>query len=377
MSDPNERDTAHYRRLVVDHVTSMLAYWDRGLRCRFANRAYLTWFGVAPERLIGMTIQELLGPELFALNEPHIRAALRGEEQLFERIVPGPGGTRRHGLAHYIPDVADGEVRGFLVQVTDLSQLKETEQALQREQTLRAQVERDAQALQRLLQERNDILDVLAHEVRQPLHDAAAALRGVEVALQELGDRVGPRLARAHGVVAQVLAKIDNTLAAAALIAGIEGIERQDGDIDTLVATAIADVPPSERGRIRVLRETATRTASMDATLMRLALRNLLTNALKYSPPGSPVTVRLTDSDAPLALLIDVADAGEGIEAALLPRLFERGARGEHADRRSSYGLGLHLVRRVMDLHGGRVLLLRNGTDGATLRLVLDQSVPA
>jgi PAS domain S-box-containing protein len=132
-------DTPHYMRLLVDHIPSMLAYWDRDLRCRFANRAYERWFGVDPDRLVGTSIKDLLGPELFALNEPYIQAALNGDEQVFERVVPGPGGARRHSLATYVPDIADGEVMGFIAHVTEVTKLKETEAAL-RAEALRREV---------------------------------------------------------------------------------------------------------------------------------------------------------------------------------------------------------------------------------------------
>jgi PAS domain S-box-containing protein len=108
----------------------MLAYWDSSLRCRFANRAYERWFGVTPESLIGKHISELLGP-LYPLNLPYIEAALRGEAQEFEREIPDPaGGPARHSQANYIPDVADGVVRGFCALVTDVSALKRAESAL-------------------------------------------------------------------------------------------------------------------------------------------------------------------------------------------------------------------------------------------------------
>lgn len=117
----------------------MLAYWDRDLVCRFANRAYETWFGISPETLLGTSLRDLLGAELFALNEPHIVRALRGEEQTFERIVPGPGGVKRHSLAHYIPDVVNGEVAGFMVQVTDVGRIKDAEaEARRQSETLRS-----------------------------------------------------------------------------------------------------------------------------------------------------------------------------------------------------------------------------------------------
>ena len=124
-------------RRVVDHIPSMLAFWDTSQRCRFANRAYVRWFGVTPESLIGKHISELLGP-LYDLNRPYIEAALRGEAQEFEREIPDPaGGPPRLSLASYIPDVVDGVVRGFCAQVTDVAALKRVQRALREsEQTL-------------------------------------------------------------------------------------------------------------------------------------------------------------------------------------------------------------------------------------------------
>jgi PAS domain S-box-containing protein len=112
----------HLQR-IVERIPSMLAYWDRELICRYANPAYREWFGVDPDSLIGHTLRELLGPKLFALNEPYARAALSGVEQRFERDVIGPAGVRR-SLARYLPDVQGSEVRGFIAYVTDVTPLK-------------------------------------------------------------------------------------------------------------------------------------------------------------------------------------------------------------------------------------------------------------
>ncbi|WP_224364420.1 PAS domain-containing sensor histidine kinase [Hyalangium versicolor] len=118
-------------RALADKITAMLAYWDSSLRCRFANRAYERWFGVSPEALIGKHLSELLGP-LYALNLPYIQGALRGEPQEFEREIPNPvGGPPRYSLANYIPDIVDGVVRGFYVLVTDVSEIKRAQLALQ------------------------------------------------------------------------------------------------------------------------------------------------------------------------------------------------------------------------------------------------------
>lgn len=118
-------------RKAIDCLPSMIAYWDRDLKCRFANRAYERWFGVPGADLIGTRLPDLLGPRLFALNEPHVNAALRGEPQVFEREIPCPDGVVRHSLAHYLPDVRDGEVQGFVVEVTEVTALKQVQVALQ------------------------------------------------------------------------------------------------------------------------------------------------------------------------------------------------------------------------------------------------------
>jgi PAS domain S-box-containing protein len=372
MSDDFSADATYYIRLLVDRVPSMLAYWDRDLRCRFANRAYEKWFGVEPDRLPGTSIRDLLGPVLFEMNEPHLRAALAGERQLFERIVPGPGGVQRHSMAEYIPDLVDGTVRGFLVQVTELTELKETQAALRREEQVRHQIEEHAARLDALLKERTEMLDVLAHEVRQPLNNASAALQSAQGALKGLQEsRVSERVKRAQAVLGEVLTGIDNTLAVASLLARPEPILRDETDVGTLLAVVIADMPERDRSRVRVRRDTATRTALMDMSLMRLALRNVISNALKFSPADAEVEVRVTDSDHPLALVFDVTDAGGGIPGDLLPHLFARGVRGRGP--KSGHGLGLYIVRQVMALHEGRVDVLRTGPDGTTFRLVVDQ----
>jgi PAS domain S-box-containing protein len=127
--DQSAVETALLHKL-VDSIPGMVAYWDSTLHCRFANRAYERWFGITPEFLKGKHVSDLLGP-LYALNLPHIEAALRGEPQEFEREVPDPaGGPSRRGLINYVPDVVDDAVQGFFVMVTDISAIKRAEQAL-------------------------------------------------------------------------------------------------------------------------------------------------------------------------------------------------------------------------------------------------------
>jgi PAS domain S-box-containing protein len=283
-----------------------------------------------------------------------------------------------------------GRALRALVVTDDVTELLARTAELRREQVQRADVERYAAELDALLAERSEMLNVLAHEVRQPLNNASAALQSAAAALAETPQQgqesaaqsrsdAAERLRRAQGVMHAVMSGVDNTLAVAALLG--QGGPAQpaapleaDVDIDMLLAVAVADMPLAERDRVRIERITGTRTASMDLGLLRLALRNLLANALRYSPAGSVVTLRVSDSDQPLALVLDVIDQGPGIQAELLPRLFERGARGRNASGRASHGLGLYIVRRALELQGGRAELLATGASGTTMRLWVAQA---
>ncbi len=280
-------------------------------------------------------------------------------------------------LGRQLRDVVDAHLQGrpATVSRSTLREVAVLSAALAeaREVAMRATGElQDAkeEALARL-KERSEMLDVLAHEVRQPLNNASAALQAATVELARSGEQgAAEPLRRAEAVLGDVQASIGNTLAVASLLVGGEHIEGMDTDIDALIEVAIADMPRDQRARVVVERATSTRTASMEPGLMRLALRNLLSNALRCSPPGSPVVVRVSDSDEPLALILDVMDRGAGISDEQRPTLFQRGSRRPGGRRQ---GLGLYIVRRVMELHRGSVQVERSSVGGTTMRLVINQ----
>jgi len=238
------------------------------------------------------------------------------------------------------------------------------------------QAERQAAELKALSDERQELLRVISHEARQPLHNAQAVLQGMDSALR--GEFAGSeaaaaaRIARARAVLRQITASLDNTLAASTLLLESRPAPLRDTDIDMLVDLCLGDLPPSQRLRVQIERRTDVRTAAMDVGLMRLALRNLLNNALAYATPGSTVSLRVLDSDEPLALLFEVADIGPGIEPALQARLFERGMRGRHDLH--GQGLGLYIVRRAMQRQGGSAEL-RSGPDGSVFTLTVPQGL--
>jgi PAS domain S-box-containing protein len=135
----NAQDLADEARLLhglFDHLPAMIAYWDRDLRNVIANEAYVEWFGFKPEEMRGIHIREVLGERVYAMNLPYMEGALAGHEQLFDRTLVDTSGRTRHTQASYVPDVVDGEVRGFFVLVTDVTPRVEAQRAMDEAQSL-------------------------------------------------------------------------------------------------------------------------------------------------------------------------------------------------------------------------------------------------
>ncbi|MFC5552526.1 hybrid sensor histidine kinase/response regulator [Methylobacterium iners] len=129
-------------RLVADAMPVLIGLIDRSFTYRFANAAYQTWMGRAPESVVGHTLSEVLGEDEFEARRPQMKRALAGEEVRIEMNWACPNGQVRIADIRYMPRfAADGSVDGFYVFVHDVSDRKRVEDLLQtRASRLEAQV---------------------------------------------------------------------------------------------------------------------------------------------------------------------------------------------------------------------------------------------
>jgi signal transduction histidine kinase len=227
----------------------------------------------------------------------------------------------------------------------------------------------------RLATERDRLLRVLAHEIRQPLHNASGALQSAtEVLRMPGGSREGgasDRLLRAQDVLGDVRSVLDNTLIASDMLARMAPLSKDDVDLIVLIELTIGDLSTSQRARVSVQRLTMVRTVALDPGLTRVALRNLLRNAFKHGGDGVRVRIRVEEQAEPPATVLVVEDDGVGMAH---PQAFGPSDPPKVLDWPADHeGLGLFIVFRVMALHGGHMKVMPTKPHGMTVRLTFPE----
>lgn len=113
---------------LLNRIPVMISYWNSSERNCFANHAFLTWFGITIEQITSMHLRDVIGDLCYQLSSEHVKAALRGKAQKFEKILVLPEGNQfQRMLVEYIPDVIGAEVIGFYAQFTNISHLSKIE----------------------------------------------------------------------------------------------------------------------------------------------------------------------------------------------------------------------------------------------------------
>ena len=332
------------------------------------HQGIITDFNAAAERMFGYGRREAVGRPLAdvlippALREEH-RTALRryltsGESTFLNKRIET---TAFHIDGHEfpvevsitrVPDEHPPRFTGFVRDLTARAQAeREREQLLHRELSAR----REAEAANRA---KDEFLATLSHELRTPLNaiigwtrmlldgtlDESSSVRALQVI--DRNSRLQARL-------------VADILDVSRIITGGLKLELRPVDMVSVIGAAIDVVRPAAAAkRITLRSRLQARDSHVEGDPQRLQqiVWNLVANAVKFTPDGGTVDVELLDSPD-RGLRIRVHDDGAGIESAFLPHVFDRfrQADGSVGRQHGGLGLGLAIVRHLVELHGGRV----------------------
>jgi two-component system CheB/CheR fusion protein len=339
---------------LLDSTAEAIYGLDLGGRCTFVNPACVRLLGYrAQSELIGRDMHDIvhrLPPNgAPSSHECHLTSAIRGgapahsSDEVFWRA----DGTWFSAEYWSHPVERDGKIVGTVVAFLDITERR------QAEEEVRAAARR-----------RERFLAMLSHELRNPLAAVLNAVRvvsaggasDVQAKARHVIDRQGRHMARLLDDLLDVsritsgkfelrkeVVRFDD-----AVMAAIEAVEPILRDHGITLSTSISGVPLPVDG---------------DGARLQQVVANLLTNAARYSPAGARVELKLQREGSTAAL--SVRDWGTGIEPSLLPRIFDLFVQSDEASRqpRGGLGIGLALVRRIVELHDGTVEAKSAGRD--------------
>jgi PAS domain S-box-containing protein len=356
---------AHERELlqtVIDSIPVMITLYEPATRGLRVNRQF--------ERVTGWTATDAGSAEFLAacFPEPAYRAIAH---DFIESPQPG-----WHDLTLTTKDGRTVQTSWSLVRLSDDSRV-----GIGLDVTERKRYEGEMQTARTAAEDANrakdEFIAMLGHELRNPL----SAISGAVGVLQRVATRNEQPAASARDVIArqtQHLARLmDDLLDVGRVMTGKIVLDR--GTIDLLAAAERVVTTIRATGRAGHHRLTVAGTpAWIDGDLTRIeqVITNLVTNALKYTPADGTISV-VVGEDARESVL-RVSDTGHGIAPELLPRIFELFVQGEQAPARAQGGLGigLTLVRRLVELHGGRVEAASPGDGKGSVFTVAFPSLP-
>ena len=344
-----------------------------------ANPAYYRLYGLTPAEVLGQSFAVIFPADVRAWAAAEYRRLYSAPElePSVESVVQRADGTARIVEAHYTFIVEAGVRTAMLSTVRDITARKraEAERAdlLAQEQAARAQ----AEAALRL---RDAFLASISHDLRTPLTTLSGTTQMLQRQLARSGSlsatQATPALAGITHSVRQLRAMVEELLDLAQLDSGQPlALQRTPTDLVALARQVAHDQQQlTKTHRIGVQAESAVLQGNYDAARLERTLANLVGNAVKYSPAGGAVTVRLARVDDAQGRWVElvVRDQGLGIPAADLPRVRERFYRGGNvAGRIEGTGIGLAGATQIVEQHGGTLAIASEEGQGTTVTLRL------
>jgi PAS domain S-box-containing protein len=354
-------------RTIAENASSCLLMLDENGVATYVNPAAVRQTGFTAEEFASATFHDLLHAPVNGVAADHCPIAVARERMLplrnHREVFRRKDGTSFPVSCSLSPLQRDGRSAGAVLEFRDVT---------------------DDQLAQKTLEEANrrkdQFLATLSHELRTPMTAVLGWARMLKVGLNEDETREAiDAIEKSAEIQAQL---IDDVLDVSRVVAGKMTFKPLPVDLGQVLRAAMTTVHPAAAAKgIEMLASVPPRLPCVlgDEGRLQQVIWNLLSNALKFTPRGGTITIRLVIVGSVLRLTVQ--DTGKGIEADYLPHVFEAFSQEDASMTRSheGIGLGLSIVRSLVELHGGRIRAASEGAGrGATfvVELPLMESEP-
>lgn len=367
----NLRESERWIRLITDHVPALIAYLGADMCYRFTNQVYDDFYGWPRGSLIGENISRAHGEASFTKLLPYVERALKSESVNFEIEEQNAAGENRYMLKSYVPNLdLDGNAVGFFVLIRDITERKRTSEALQQayinleqrvrdrtseltglNQKLRSEINERKTIEYRLIEAKQEaeqanlsktkFLAAVSHDLLQPLN--AARLFTGALLEQTIPDQILSLIKSISNSLEDVESLLGTLVDISKLDAGVIKADVASFRLKELLDNLAVEYKQiAEAENLAFSYQASEVIVSSDATLLARILRNLLTNAVRYTPIGGKILLGCRRQGQ--SVLIQVYDTGCGVPSDKLDEIFLEFKRLTPNKNRQDKGLGLGLA---------------------------------
>ena len=385
-------------RLIADSLPVLIGFVDRDYRYRFANAAYLEWFGLTPSQVVGKTVREVVGDKGFEDRREAMARALAGEESRLEISIPRLDGHRRDAEVRLLPRFDhQRSVIGFYVFVIDVTDRIRSQQALrdaadklelavaERTRELTTEMANREQAEAALRQSQK--MEAVGQLTGGIAHDFNNMLTGIIGSLDIVKRRIAAgrldsidRFMDAAFTSAQRAASLTQRLLA---FSRRQSLDARPLDVNALISSLeeLLLRTLNERVSLRFVLAAGLPAVMADENQLETAVLNLVINSRDAMPQGGHVTIEtacihtdaLASDAAELAVgeyvVVSVSDDGVGMEPHVIERAFDPFFTTKPIGQGT--GLGLSMLYGFAKQSGGQVRISSRVGEGTTVRLYL------
>ena len=329
--------------LVADRISAALTYWDCDMVCRFANAAYMVWFGKSQDEIVDkMTMKELIGP-VYELNLPYILQAYEGHNQSFEREITLPTGEVRNSFVNYFPDIENGIVKGIFVHVTDITPTKTLEKELVKSN--------------KIILDQNKRLKNFANIITHNLKNYDYGFSGMLKLLENTHSfETQTEIIKHLKTISNSFSETLNNLNEIIHTQNISDIEQVKLNLYSCIIKVLSSIDT------QIQESSATIHNHIDPKVLLLGnpayiesiLVNLVTNAIKYKHPHRSPIINISCTTSYCGVELIISDNGLGIDLEKHGQDLFGMYKTFHGNK-DARGIGLYITKYQIDTMGGDI----------------------
>ncbi|WP_243651201.1 ATP-binding protein [Rubrivivax gelatinosus] len=352
---------------MLDTMPLPVALMDHEARYITVNLAWATQAGMDQDELVGKRVRDYLLPAEAEVHERHnLQVLAHGGTLRYESEVSLPDGSRRTmAVTKAAVCDADGRSRGLLATLTDISEFREADRAMREARDIAEEASRA----------KSEFIANISHELRTPLQ-AIIGFSELGMVRGRAHERLASMFGDIHAAGQRMLALVNDLLDVSKIESTVGTFHLERTDLRPLVREVAREIDPllvRRRLHLDLVLSDGQLVAKVDPLRFQQVVRNVLANAVRFSPDGATIELR-GDIDAKNQIVITVRDQGPGIPPAELETIFEAFVQSSKTkDGSGGTGLGLAICRKIVEAHGGRILA--ENADGGGSRFTI--SVPA